>query len=187
MLQLALLRHCCDGAALARIVATLQQVSWQRYDAIALQLAATAKNNALCAYGNGRRRYAAKQRWQATKIFVFVFFFFLTNSFKERTRARQREKRQASKPVSWLCLLASLFLALFVGKLLPGSVCWQAPFWQCQLPSTVRATLAPSSSNNTSSIRNTSSSNDNLKIHRQKKFAAFNMKQQKNGVFLELK
>jgi len=147
---------------------------------------------------DGRRRYAAKQRWQAAlrckatmasgeNFCFFLFFKFLLDSFKERTRARQREKRQASKPVSWLCLLASLFLALFVGKLLLGSVCWQAPSWQCQLPSTAGATLAPSSSNNTNSIRNTSSSNDDLKIHRQKKFAAFNMKQQKNGVFLELK
>jgi hypothetical protein len=175
------------SAALARVVTTLQQASWQRCDAVALQLATTTESNALCAYGNGRRRYTAEQRWQAAKIFVFFFFFFLLDSFKERTRARQREKRQASKPVSWLCLLASLFLALFVGKLLPGSVCWQAPSWQCQLPSMAGATLAPSSSNNTSSIRDTTSSNDNLKIHRQKKFAAFNMKQQKNGVFLELK
>jgi hypothetical protein len=114
-------------------------------------------------------------------------FLFLLNSFKERTRVRQRERRQASKLVSQLCLLASLFPALFVGKLLPGSVCWQALSWQRQLPSTAGATLAPSSSNNTSSIRNISSSNDNLKTHRQKKFAAFNMKQQKNEVFLELK
>jgi hypothetical protein len=84
-------------------------------------------------------------------------------------------------------LLASLFPALFVGKLLPDSVCWQAPSWQRQLPSTAGVTLAPSNSNNTNSIRNTSSRNDNLKTHRQKKFAAFNMKQQKNGIFLELK
>jgi hypothetical protein len=99
---------------------------------------------------------------------LFLFYFFYSTVSK-REREQDREKRGK---------LRNLF---------SGSVCWQAPSWQHQLLSTAGATLAPSSINNTSSIRNTSSSNNNLKTHKQKKFAAFNMKQQKNGIFLELK
>jgi len=150
VLQLAMLQRC--GAA-TRDAGALWRYSSRQWR--------TVVHYAKMASDARARDNGSEQRWQAAAAEIFIYFFFFYSIVSKRTRARQREERQGFET----CFLA-----------LNG---WQAPSCQRQLPSTVATTLAPSNSNNTSSTSNTSSSNDNLKTHRQKKFSAFNMKQQK--------
>jgi hypothetical protein len=86
---------------------------------VALELATTAGSSDV------RRRYAALQQWQAAAAeifvffilflfifyFLFLFFIFYSTASREKKRARKREKRQASKLVYRLCLLATSFLS----------------------------------------------------------------------------
>jgi len=110
-----------------------------------LQLAATAESNALCAYGNGRRRYTAEQRWEAAKIFVFFFFKFFTREFQRENESKTERKEAGFK---------TYFLALFVGKPLLGSICWQAPSRLCLLASSFLAMSTPfNGRSNTSTLQ----------------------------------
>jgi hypothetical protein len=140
-LQQALRERC--GVASACIVATLQQASWQRCDAVLWQRCDAFRGSAAA-----QLRYSSQQRRKVTHYATMVsgssvrsnsrrrkflfFFFFFYSTISKREREQDKEKRGRLRNlfpdfVCWqafsrLCLLASSFPTLFVGKLLPGNV-----------------------------------------------------------------
>ncbi len=161
MLQLALLRHCCDGAALARVVATLQQASWQRcfssrrYNAAAGVVAALRRSCVAARNNNGEQRTMCLWQRQAAlhcraamaggENFCFFFFFFFTWQFQRENESKTERKEAGFK---------TCFLALFVGKPFLGSICWQAPSRLCLLASSFLAMSTPfNGRSNTSTLQ----------------------------------
>ncbi len=85
---------------------------------------------------NGRKQAGARntnnavEPWPTLRCNIFVF----TQQF-QRENESKTERKEAG--------FETCFPALFVGKPLPGSVCWQAPSRLCLLASSFLATSTP--------------------------------------------
>jgi len=158
MLQLALLRHYCDSAALARVVATLQLALLRHCcDGAALvRVVAALRRSCVAARSNGgeQRTMCLRQRQAALHCraamaggenFCFFFFKFFTREFQRENESKTERKEAGFK---------TCFLALFVGKPLLGSICWQAPSRLCLLASSFLAMSTPfNGRSNTSTLQ----------------------------------
>ncbi len=156
------LRRCCNkrrsNDATTCVAAALLRrrcFSSHRCNAAAGVVAAL-RRNCVAARSNGeeQRTMCLRQRQAALRCkatmagdenFCFCFFFFFNQQFQRENESKTERKEAGFK---------TCFLALFVGKPLLGSICWQAPSRLCLLASSFLAMSTPfNGKSNTSTLQ----------------------------------